>query len=59
MRSGTGSVRVKAGNQVIFTATVSGNTVTGVRAIDVSLLQQGFHRFFGGAHAPNSKAVTP
>ena len=50
---------MKAGNQVIFTATVSGNTVTGVRAIDVSLIQQGFHRFFGGAHAPNSKAVTP
>ena len=59
MRSGTGSVRVKAGNQVIFTATVSGNTVTGVRAIDVSLIQQGFQRFFAHAPGGNFKMVAP
>jgi hypothetical protein len=56
-RDGIGSI--KAGNQVIVTATVSGSTDTATRIIDVSLLQQDFHRFFGGAHAPNFKAVTP
>jgi hypothetical protein len=56
-RDGIGSI--KAGNQVIVTATVSGSTATATRIIDVSLLQQDFHRFFGGAHAPNFKAVTP
>jgi hypothetical protein len=56
-RDGIGSI--KAGNQVIITATVSGSTATATRIIDVSLLQQDFHRFFGGAHAPDFKVVTP
>jgi hypothetical protein len=56
-RDGIGSI--KAGNQVIVTATVSGSTATATRIIDVSLLQQDFHRFFGGAHAPGFKVVTP
>ena len=56
-RDGIGSI--KAGNQVIVTATVSGSTATATRIIDVSLLQQDFHRFFGGAHAPDFKVATP
>jgi hypothetical protein len=56
-RDGIGSI--KAGNQVIVTATVSGSTATATRIIDVSRLQQDFHRFFGGAHAPNLKVATP
>jgi hypothetical protein len=56
-RDGIGSI--KTGNQVIVTATVSGSTATATRVIDVSLLQQDFHRFFGGAHAPNFKVATP
>jgi hypothetical protein len=56
-RDGIGSV--KAGNQVIVTATVSGSTDTATRVIDVSMLQQDFHHFFGGAHAPNFKVATP
>jgi hypothetical protein len=56
-RDGIGSI--KAGNQVIVTATVSGSTATATRIIDVSLLQQDFHRFFGGAHRPSFKAATP
>ena len=56
-RDGIGSI--KAGNQVVVTATVSGSTDTATRIIDVSLLQQDFHRFFGGAHAPNFKVTTP
>jgi hypothetical protein len=56
-RDGIGSI--KAGNQVIVTATVSGSSATATRIIDVSLIQQGLHRFFGGAHAPDFKEVTP
>jgi len=56
-RDGIGSI--KAGNQVIVTATVSGSTATATRIIDVSLLQQDFHRFFGGAHGPDYKPATP
>jgi hypothetical protein len=56
-RDGIGSI--KAGNQVIVIATVSGSTATATRIIDVSLLQQGLHRFFGGAHGPNFKVATP
>ena len=56
-RDGIGSI--KAGNQVIVIATVSGNSAAATRIIDVSLLQQGFHRFFGGAHTPGFKAATP
>jgi hypothetical protein len=56
-RDGIGSI--KSGNQVIATATVSGSTATATRIIDVSLIQQNFHGFFGGAHGPNFKMVTP
>jgi len=56
-RDGIGSI--KAGNQVVVTATVSGSTATATRIIDVSLLQQDFHRFFGGAHGPNFKIAVP
>jgi hypothetical protein len=56
-RDGIGSV--KPGNQVIVTATVSGSTATATRIIDVSLIQQNFHGFFGGAHAPHFKVVSP
>jgi hypothetical protein len=56
-RNGIGSI--KSGNQVIVSATVSGSTATATRIIDVSLIQQGLHRFFGGAHAPNFKVATP
>jgi hypothetical protein len=56
-RDGIGSI--KPGNQVIVTATVSGSTATATRIADVSQLQQGLHRFFGGAHGPDFKEVTP
>jgi hypothetical protein len=56
-RDGIGSV--KTGSQVIVTSTVSGGTATATRIIDVSLIQQNFHGFFGGAHSPHFKAVTP
>jgi hypothetical protein len=56
-RDGIGSI--KSGSQVIVTATVSGSAATATRIIDVSLLQQGFHRFFGGAHAPSFKVGAP
>jgi hypothetical protein len=44
---------IKDGNQVVVTATVSGSTGTATRIVDVSLLQQGIHRFFGAA-APSA-----
>jgi hypothetical protein len=56
-RDGIGSIKV--GQQVIATATVSGSSATATRIIDVSLIQQGLHRFFNRAHAPNFKAVAP
>jgi hypothetical protein len=56
-RDGIGSI--KAGNQVVVTATVSGSTATATRVIDVSLIQQGFQRFFAHAPGGNFKAVTP
>jgi hypothetical protein len=46
-RDGVSSI--KDGNQVMVDATVSGSTATAARIIDVSMLQQGFHRFFGAA----------
>jgi hypothetical protein len=52
-RDGIGSI--KAGNQVVVTATVSGSTTTVIRIIDVTQLQQGFHRFFGAPPGANSK----
>jgi hypothetical protein len=56
-RDGIGSI--KAGNQVMVDATVSGSTATATRIIDVSLIQQGFQRLFGGAHGGAFKMVTP
>ena len=56
-RDGIGSI--KTGNQVVVTATVNGSTATATRIIDVSLIQQGIHRFFGGAHGGSFKVVTP
>ena len=52
-RDGIGSI--KAGNQVVVTATVSGSTTTVIRIIDVTQLQQGFHRFFGAPPGANTK----
>jgi hypothetical protein len=56
-RDGIGSI--KSGSQVIVSATLSGSTATATRIIDLSLLQQDFHRFFGGAHAPHFRAAIP
>lgn len=56
-RGGIGSI--KDGNQVIAVATVSGGTATAARIIDVSLLQQGFHRFFGAPPGASPKAAAP
>ena len=56
-RDGIGSI--KTGNQVVVAATVSGSTATATRVIDVSLIQQGIQRFFGGARGANFKMVTP
>jgi len=50
-RDGIGSI--KDGNQVVVSATVSGSTTTAIRIVDVSLLQQGVHGFFGAA-APSA-----
>ena len=52
-RDGIGSIM--AGNQVVVTATVSGSTTTVIRIIDVTQLQQGFHRFFGAPPGANTK----
>jgi hypothetical protein len=56
-RDGIGSI--KTGNQVVVTATVSGGTTTVIRIIDVTQLQQGFHRFFGPAPGASLKPATP
>ena len=56
-RDGIGSI--KPGNQVTVTATVSGSTATATRIADVSQLQQGLHRFFGGAHGSDFKEAAP
>ena len=56
-RDGIGSI--KTGNQVVVTATVSGSTASANRINDVSMIQQGLHRFFGGARGANFKMVTP
>jgi hypothetical protein len=56
-RDGIGSI--KDGNQVVVDATVSGSTTTTVRIIDLSLLQQGFHRMFGAAPGANFKPAAP
>lgn len=56
-RDGIGSI--KTGNQVMVDATVSGSTDTAVRVVDLSLLQQGMHRFFGAPPGANFKAAVP
>jgi hypothetical protein len=56
-RAGIGSI--KAGNQVMVDATVSGSTTTTIRIIDITLLQQGFHRFFSPAPGTNGKTAIP
>jgi hypothetical protein len=56
-RDGIGSI--KAGNQVIVAGTVSGSTTTAVRIIDITLLQQGMHGFFGVPPAANAKPAVP
>ncbi len=56
-RDGIGSIKV--GNQVMVDATVSGSTTTTIRIIDLTLLQQGFHRFFSPAPGTNGKAAIP
>jgi hypothetical protein len=56
-RDGIGSI--KNGNQVMVDATVSGSTTTAVRIVDLSLLQQGFHRMFGAAPGANFKPTVP
>lgn len=56
-RDGIGSIKV--GNQVVVAATVSGSTTTVIRIIDVTQLQQGFHRFFGPAPGASLKPAVP
>jgi hypothetical protein len=56
-RDGIGSI--KDGNQVMVDATISGSTATAARIIDLSLLQQGFHRMFGAAPGANFKMAVP
>jgi hypothetical protein len=36
-----------------------GSTATAIRVVDLSLLQQGFHRFFGAAPGANLKPAVP
>lgn len=56
-RDGIGSIKV--GNQVVVTATINGSTTTVIRIIDVTQLQQGFHRFFGPAPGASFKPAVP
>ena len=42
-----------------MTATVSGSTTTVIRIIDVTQIQQGFHRFFGPAPGASFKPAVP
>jgi hypothetical protein len=56
-RDGIGSI--KNGNQVVVDATVSGSTATAIRIIDMTLLQQGLHGFFGAAPGANVKPAVP
>ncbi len=56
-RDGIGSI--KDGNQVIVAATVSGSTATAVRVVDATLLQRGFHRFFGAPPGASPQAAIP
>jgi hypothetical protein len=54
-----GIASIKAGDQVTVNATVSGSTATAVRIIDMTQLQQSFHRFFGAVPGPGFKAARP
>jgi hypothetical protein len=56
-RDGIGSI--KNGNQVMVDATVSGSTTTAVRIVNLSLLQQRLHHFFGGAPGAKAKMAVP
>jgi hypothetical protein len=56
-RDGIGSI--KTGNQAVVDATVSGSTTTAVRILDLSQLQQGFHRFFSPAPGASTKPRVP
>jgi hypothetical protein len=56
-RDGIGSIKV--GNQVMVDATVSGGTTTTIRIIDLTLLQQGMHRFFGAPPSASFKPAAP
>ena len=56
-RDGIGSI--KNGVEVMVDATVSGSTTTAVRIVDLSLLQQGLHSFFGGAPGAKVKMAVP
>ena len=40
-------------------ATVSGSAATATRIIDMTLLQQGLHRFFGAAPSASFKTPIP
>ena len=46
---------VKTGNEVLVQATVSGGTATAASIQDLTLLQQGAHRFFGSVPGWNVK----
>ena len=54
-----GIASIKVGNQVVVAATVSGGTTTVIRIIDVTQLQQGFHRFFRPAPGASFNAAVP
>lgn len=56
-RDGIGSI--KDGNQVMVDATISGSTATAAQIVDLTGLQQGFHRFLGGAPGANFKMAVP
>jgi hypothetical protein len=43
----------------VVAATVSGSTTTVIRIIDVTQLQQGFHRFFVPAPGATPKQAVP
>jgi hypothetical protein len=54
-----GIASIKDGNQVMVDATISGSNATAARIIDLTGLQQGFHRFFGAAPGANFKMAVP
>ena len=54
-----GIASIKDGNQVMVDATISGSNATAARIIDLTGLQQGFHRFFGAPPGANFKMAVP